>query len=785
MNYIRTGRIQTILGQAAEQNCTLYIMGPIGCGKTAAVEYYYRRTAHHVVDCSTGVIAEKTDPSRIRAGTIIIDNVTYLTDEASRKYVLDLLRTGKHIVFTARAPRPSWLVGGSFEQDLMMCDHRDMIMQKDNVRKFLESYDTYPSEDDLMTIMEVSKGNALYLKYIAFHMRDNESYTDELGALAKRSFYNYLDSELCGWITEDEMEVLLSLCTYPSFTFRMARQICDNPDCQKMIDSISRKNAYVFETAQKVNYIREEVRRYLLSLRMFRWPVEKNRDNLHRGAEYYLQEGKTKDALGCYKMAGDSKEIFALLEQTAESHPDIGSVYEMRDYYLKLSDDEIRSSWTLMSVISLLSSLLVKPKMSEKWYRLLKEAYERETDEYVRDRIHKRIIYLDLVLPHRGSKNLYERCKAAADEFTGLISPSDIMLADMMPTSLKSTIDVSEYVKDKEHLFGVIESIIRSVSPDNSLGIIDIMKAEIGYETDSMDHFELLTLLNRGYVSEDADNSYSGCFAAIGVSVRLHLYRGEMEKAEELLDSIREKAVRNKNDVLLKNIDALYSWVDQLHTNRENISGWLEEAVDEGVEFSFLDRTELLSKVRAYIILGRFDFALPLIERLLAFCDMYDRVYSKYEVLLYKAIAYYRIKKPEWQDIMNEVWAKAYELGFYRIISDHGAAVLPLINKNKPDFISKDFFDHTVRLTRQMAENYPNYLVTPGELKEPLTRTERRVLHLLCEGLNADEICNLMGISYSGIKFHNKNIYRKLGVSNRTEAVRMAYRLGINETGMY
>ena len=34
----------------------------------------------------------------------------------------------------------------------------------------------------------------------------------------------------------------------------------------------------------------------------------------------YLQEGKTTDALGCYKIAGDSKEIFALLEQTAESH---------------------------------------------------------------------------------------------------------------------------------------------------------------------------------------------------------------------------------------------------------------------------------------------------------------------------------------------------------------------------------------------------------------------------------------------------------------------------------
>ena len=83
-----------------------------------------------------------------------------------------------------------------------------------------------------------------------------------------------------------------------------------------------------------------------------------------------------------------------------------------------------------------------------------------------------------------------------------------------------------------------------------------------------------------------------------------------------------------------------------------------------------------------------------------------------------------------------------------------------------------------------MAENFPNYLQRVEELKEPLTKTERRVLHLLCEGLNADEICKMMDISYSGIKFHNKNIYRKLGAANRNEAVRRAIMLGITSVGL-
>ena len=149
--------------------------------------------------------------------------------------------------------------------------------------------------------------------------------------------------------------------------------------------------------------------------------------------------------------------------------------------------------------------------------------------------------------------------------------------------------------------------------------------------------------------------------------------------------------------------------------------------------------------------------------------------------MVYKAIAYYRIKNPAYETVISEVLEKADDLGFYHIIADHGIAVLPLLEKGKPESVRKSFYDNLLKMTRQMAENFPNYLHTIEELEDPLTKTERRVLHLLCEGLNADEICTAMNITYSGIKFHNKNIYRKLGVTNRTEAVRKAMMLGLND----
>lgn len=53
--------------------------------------------------------------------------------------------------------------------------------------------------------------------------------------------------------------------------------------------------------------------------------------------------------------------------------------------------------------------------------------------------------------------------------------------------------------------------------------------------------------------------------------------------------------------------------------------------------------------------------------------------------------------------------------------------------------------------------------------REPLTKRESEILHKLREGKSYQAIGNELFISKSTVKFHIKNIYRKLQVSNKTE----------------
>jgi LuxR family maltose regulon positive regulatory protein len=66
-----------------------------------------------------------------------------------------------------------------------------------------------------------------------------------------------------------------------------------------------------------------------------------------------------------------------------------------------------------------------------------------------------------------------------------------------------------------------------------------------------------------------------------------------------------------------------------------------------------------------------------------------------------------------------------------------------------------------------------------SDLIEPLSERELEVLQLIAEGLTNQEIANRLYLSLHTIKVHAHNVYGKLGVHNRTQAVTRARTLGL------
>jgi two-component system response regulator NreC len=65
-----------------------------------------------------------------------------------------------------------------------------------------------------------------------------------------------------------------------------------------------------------------------------------------------------------------------------------------------------------------------------------------------------------------------------------------------------------------------------------------------------------------------------------------------------------------------------------------------------------------------------------------------------------------------------------------------------------------------------------------GDDLDLLTPREREVLQLLAEGLSNREIAEQLGISIKTVETHRSNMMSKLGVDNKTELVKYAFRKG-------
>jgi NarL family two-component system response regulator LiaR len=77
-------------------------------------------------------------------------------------------------------------------------------------------------------------------------------------------------------------------------------------------------------------------------------------------------------------------------------------------------------------------------------------------------------------------------------------------------------------------------------------------------------------------------------------------------------------------------------------------------------------------------------------------------------------------------------------------------------------------------LSPEAAQVLAQSVTQPHLPGSELTERERDVLKCMVEGLNNNEIAERLVVSLGTVKFHISNIFQKLGIDSRVEAVKMA-----------
>ncbi|MBN1876133.1 MAG: hypothetical protein JXA33_18060 [Anaerolineae bacterium] len=154
------------------------------------------------------------------------------------------------------------------------------------------------------------------------------------------------------------------------------------------------------------------------------------------------------------------------------------------------------------------------------------------------------------------------------------------------------------------------------------------------------------------------------------------------------------------------------------------------------------------------------------------------------ELWILESMAYYG--KDQISDALT-VFTRALTLaapeGYVRIFLDKGELIIALLREAQargimPDYVNMLLHSQSTTLPRPPAPQLPSSPAT-FSLTETLSDRELEVLHLIVAGDTNREIADKLFIAISTVKTHINNIYGKLGVSNRVQAVTRANELEI------
>ena len=141
-------------------------------------------------------------------------------------------------------------------------------------------------------------------------------------------------------------------------------------------------------------------------------------------------------------------------------------------------------------------------------------------------------------------------------------------------------------------------------------------------------------------------------------------------------------------------------------------------------------------------------------------------------------------EKDEAAKLIGDALILAEPGGFIRIFVDEGVPMVRLISEAaghgiKPDYISKLLTALSVNEQKSAGKPFLPATSPTQPLIEPLSQRELEVLNLIGQGLSNQEICGRLFLALSTVKGHNRNIFGKLQVQRRTEAVARARELGL------
>ena len=322
-----------------------------------------------------------------------------------------------------------------------------------------------------------------------------------------------------------------------------------------------------------------------------------------------------------------------------------------------------------------------------------------------------------------------------------------------------------------------------------------VLLAEVYFEQNELDKAE--ELLQNRFEYIDSEAVVEVAFAGYRVMASLHFLKAGLDEALEIVHLGQESADRVK----LPRLKALLSALE-IHFLLKSGRGKDAQIVAKNCGFDESrapafdqDSRQVFQEIRELV---RVELnlhnhlpkkAMSILNTQILLCKEIGRYRRLMKLLLSRAKAFYALKRTD--DAVADL-SLALEIaskgGFYRLFLDAGDEIHQVLRLIVKDYSSKQTESVIVFLgkinellfkenNKKQSETAHDMLVKT--LLEPMTKRERQMLDFIKTGETNKSIADQLFISEQTVKWHIHQLYKKLGVKNRTSAIVKASSLSL------
>lgn len=764
----------------------LYICAPLGWGKDLLMQEIYSRRNGQRAFFWLDDTEEQTMEQQIQAlpatgrKILVIPNLEKIMECGKEHLVWNLLNKKKKddvflIASTMTVPErmlPYTLMNRfiSYGIDAIRPSNQDVAV-------YMKNRGISLSEEELLLIERDTNNVPLFVQMLSNLMAGStRGYHRGLKEQCYQDVFTYIDVVHFRTFSTQDQNALMKLSYFKSFDNTLISNMLGTGmrETEAFLERIyhqssiikKTKNGWKFQTVFKF-FLDRAVHKYL--------DYEERTSDYKKAMKYMLQQKSWKEALHFAYILKEKEQIAYCMIRLLEKEFDYDLFISMEMYFGELTIDNLQKYPELFVGASILKAITGERKAAIWYEQQFVEYMDSIENQQVLWKLEKLLLFMYITRPGNMQEDVLERCMELLQHLRYADSKEQNL--EFLPhyiSILRGERDYCSYfLQNKTEFIDEFRQVVDSMNSRSYSLMLMHMEAEVCYERNDLDRaLNLLAKITR----EAKLNGYERMTLFCTVSMTDLI---SSKNQLSVMDSIAwEKLDLNAAEMptFVKNCRAHMVYYYLLKNEKAQIESWMKmHAPDETEIFYTVQYYQYLIKAKVYIWEKQHVRARMILQLLLEFAKEYKMAYLEAQVRILKAVIYYRENNEQWKTVLKPALEWAKELGFIRIFADEGAAVYELLNRlvqEDKEWSKDEWMKKLVYAVKAHMLQYPKYLKQEkqGNVEE-FSESEQAVMRLLVLGGKNAEIASTLCVSENTVKYHLKNIYQKLQVKSRAQAI--------------